>query len=287
MAIKVGGTTVVSDARAISNVISITGLTTALSPGQGGTGLSAVGTTGNILVSNGSIWTSAAPAASGGSGLFNTSITSATGYAVTSSMATAYTASATAGKRYIVHSIQVANINGTASADISGQFSGTTYSSTAFAFLVPIPAGSAVELLKKPKILQPSDLIQLQASLDSYLHATIIIEEVSGTAHFGVGVDITSATTYTDLHIATGNSVLESILLANDDGSNDVKARVIWADGSDTIQGYFVYDLIVPADSTIEIFEQPKYLPSGHKIRVYANQANRLESTISGKLTGT
>ena len=73
----------------------------------------------------------------------------------------------------------------------------------------------------------------------------------------------------------------------DDDGSNDVKARVIWADGSDTIQGYFVYDLIVPADSTIEIFEQPKYLPSGHKIRVYANQANRLEATISGKLTGT
>jgi hypothetical protein len=41
--------------------------------------------------------------------------------------------------------------------------------------------------------------------------------------------------------------------------------------------------LIVPADSTVEICEQPKYLASGYKLRVYANQADRLEVTASGK----
>ena len=43
-----------------SDITSITGLTTALSVGQGGTGLTAPGTTGNILTSNGTAWVSSA-----------------------------------------------------------------------------------------------------------------------------------------------------------------------------------------------------------------------------------
>ena len=44
---------------------SLTGLTTAITPAQGGTGLTAVGSSGNLLTSNGTAWTSTAPAASG------------------------------------------------------------------------------------------------------------------------------------------------------------------------------------------------------------------------------
>ena len=47
---------------------SLTGLTTPLSVGQGGTGLSAVGTSGNVLTSNGSAWVSSAPAITKGLG---------------------------------------------------------------------------------------------------------------------------------------------------------------------------------------------------------------------------
>jgi len=219
----------------------------------------------------------------GGSGLFNTSISSSTGYAVTTSMATAYTAAATAGKTYIVHSIHVTNI-GTVSADVTGQFSGTNYSSISFAHTVPVPVGSSVEMLKKPKVLQPSNLIQLQASVTATLHATIVIEEVDGTDLFGKGVDVTASATYTDLHTATANSVLESILLSNDDGTNDLKARVVWTNGANAIQGYYAYDLIVPADATVEVLEQPKFLPSGFKVRVYSNVADRLEAMIAGKV---
>ena len=46
-----------------SDITSITGLTTALSPAQGGTGLTAVGTSGNVLISNGTAWVSSTPAA--------------------------------------------------------------------------------------------------------------------------------------------------------------------------------------------------------------------------------
>ena len=46
-----------------SDITSLSGLTTALSAGQGGTGITAPGTAGNVLTSNGSGWTSAPPAA--------------------------------------------------------------------------------------------------------------------------------------------------------------------------------------------------------------------------------
>lgn len=259
MAIKISGTTVINDSRQLQNVASVdtTTVDTLKAAGLGG---------------------------GGGSGLFNTAISSATGYAITTSMATAYTAPATAGIEYVVHSIQITNIDGVNSADVTGQFSGTTYSSISFATNIPVPAGTSVELLKKPKVLQPSDLIQLQASADGDLHATITIEPITETKLFGAGVDITSGATYTTLHTATANSVIESILLSNDDsGALDVKATVVWTNAADTIQGYFVFDLIVANDSTVEILEQPKFLQNGFKVRVLANQADRLEAIIAGK----
>jgi hypothetical protein len=44
-----------------SDITSITGLTTALATSQGGTGMGSPGSSGNILISNGSIWTTAKP----------------------------------------------------------------------------------------------------------------------------------------------------------------------------------------------------------------------------------
>jgi hypothetical protein len=51
MAIKVGGTTVIDDSRA-ANVVSITGLTTALSVAQGGTGVTTSTGTTSVVLSN-------------------------------------------------------------------------------------------------------------------------------------------------------------------------------------------------------------------------------------------
>ena len=217
--------------------------------------------------------------AAGGSGQFNTGLTGATAYAVTTSMATALTANASSSYRTVIHSIHVTNIS-TSEVTVSGEMQ----ASFSFAHTIPIPAGSSVELLKQPKVLGPSETIELQASANSALQATIIAEQKEDTDLWDAQVDITSAATWTDLYTSTSNpSVVQSILLANDDGTNDVKARVVWTDGSDNIQAYLCYDLIVPADSTVELCEQPKYLASGYKLRVYANQADRLEVTASGK----
>ena len=303
MAIKVGGTTVVDDSRNIT-AISITGLTTPLTVAQGGIGAAtltlnnvllgngtsaplsvAPGTAANVLTSNGTTWTSSAPAASsgGGSGLFNTSITTASSTAVSTAAANVFAAASTAGQRYIIHSLHLTNISGASSAEVTAQIIGTTYPSISLANTLPVPANSAVELLKKPKVLQPSDYIRLNANVDSVLHATATIEQVTNATLFGGGIDITAAATYADLHTATANSVIESILLTNDDLTLDVKATVVFTNSSNTIQGYYAYELVVPADATVEILEQPKFLENTFKVRVQANQANRLEAIIAGK----
>lgn len=282
MAIKISGTTVIDDSRNLININS--GLGVGIQSGgavigSGVTTLNFVGTGNTFAISGGTVDISISGGAGGGggSGLFNTGITSAVGYTVTDSMATAYTATDTA----VIHSIHITNIDGTNSADISGQLYAGAYS---IAYTVPVPAGSSVELLKQPKILTTGQTLQLQASAAGDLHATISIEPQAGsTAYIGVGTDITAAATYTDLWTATADSVLQGILLSNDDGASDVKATVVWTDGSDNIQGYFTYDMVIPADATVEILEQPKFLPSGYKVRVQANQANRLEAILSAK----
>jgi hypothetical protein len=82
--------------------------------------------------------------------------------------------------------------------------------------------------------------------------------------------------------------MIESIMLVNDSSSGfDVKSTVAWTNSSNTVQAYFAYDLTIPANSSVEILEAPKFLPNGHRIRVSANQPDRIEAIISGKVTGT
>jgi hypothetical protein len=85
LAVTNGGTGVTSTAAAPfalkganADITSLTGLTTALSAAQGGTGLTAAGTNGNVLTSNGSTWVSSAPAG-GGSMIFIASATPSSG----------------------------------------------------------------------------------------------------------------------------------------------------------------------------------------------------------------
>jgi uncharacterized membrane protein len=220
----------------------------------------------------------------GGSGLFNTAISGSGYLAVDTTAANVYAAASTSGKRYIIHSLHVTNISTTVSGDLTAEVIGATYPTISLANTLPIPIGTAVELLKKPKVLQPSDYIRLVSNASSTLHATATIEEVTGTDHFGVGADITTAGAYTTVHTATANSIIESILLVNDDPTLDVKARVTYNDSLNNILGYYAFDIIVPADATVEVLEQPKFLENTNKIRVYANQGNRLEAVIAGKV---
>lgn len=55
MAIQINGTTVIDNSRVLTN------LGAAITPAQGGTGVTSVGTTGNVLTSNGTAWVSTEP----------------------------------------------------------------------------------------------------------------------------------------------------------------------------------------------------------------------------------
>ena len=240
------------------------------------------GTSGNILTSNGTSWVSSTPTA-GGSGLFNTSISASVGYAVTTSSAAAFTAPATASRRYIVHSIHVTNI-GTVAANITTELTGTTYSSgISLSNTLPVPVGGAVELLKKPKVMQPSDVINMLSDQASTLHATIIYETSTDVKYFGSGVDVTTDATYTDLYTMTADSVLESVLVVNDSIDSDSKVTLVWTNGSNVIQGYYAYDFIIALNSTVELLEKPKFVTSGYKLRIQSNVGNRVEAIVAGK----
>jgi hypothetical protein len=268
-------------------VISVAGATGAVSNAQvaaGFTSAIAPGTTGNVLTSTGTTWVSSAAPPSTTPFLFNTSISTGVGYLVTTSMAAAFTAPATAGRRYIIHSIQVTNI-GTVDSFVSGELTGTTYpTGISFGDTVSVPTRTTVELLYKPKILQPNDAIGLQAGNASTIHATITIEIVEDDKYFGRGVDVTSAATYVDLYVASANSVIESVLISNDEPNlTDALATVVWTNASDTIQGYFAFDFLIPNDATVELLQQPKFIPNGFKVRVQSNNANIIEAIIAGK----
>ena len=120
-----------------------------------------------------------------------------------------------------------------------------------------------------------SDTIELQASSNSALQATVSAERQENTDLAAASVESTDTGTNT-LVTLSGASVFESILCTNDDGTNDVKATVSWTNGSNTVQSYLSYELVIPAGASVELLERPLAMPSGHRIRVLANQANRL-----------
>lgn len=98
-----------------SDITSLTGLTTALSVAQGGTGLTSSGTSGNVLTSNGTGWTSS-PVASGAMTLISTQTASSSASLSWSS-----------GLTYDQYMIVFDNLNNTATAvDLAITFSGST-----------------------------------------------------------------------------------------------------------------------------------------------------------------
>jgi hypothetical protein len=225
----------------------------------------------------------------GGSGLFNSSINVATGYAVTSSLANAVVFSANA----TIYSIYVTNIGPdvNAAVTVTADFTPTDSSANVSMFRnIPIPSRSSVEMLKKPQVVKANDIIKMQsfvngAAASSNAHVTIVYETTAlssfdrATALAGTG--------YSTLYTATGSpAVIESIKIVNQDTAFGNHAiSIIWTNSSNTIQGYIAKDIILPANSTIELCEAPKYLYSGDKLDIYSSYANVVSVFASAKRT--
>ena len=225
----------------------------------------------------------------GGSGLFNSAINVATGYAITSSLANAVVFSANA----TIYSIYVTNIGPdvNAAVTVTADFTPTGSSANVSLFRnIPIPSRSSVEMLKKPQVVKANDIIKMQSFVNgtaasSNAHVTIVYETTTLSSF-----DRASAladTGYSTLYTATGSpAVIESIKVVNQDTAFGNHAiSIIWTNSGNTIQGYIAKDIILPANSTIELSEAPKYLYSGDKLDIYSSYANVVSVFASAKRT--
>ena len=212
----------------------------------------------------------------GSHGFFDTGINNVVVGTPSSSGTTLFTAPSTSTVRYIVHSVQVSNttlgsMNFTASQVISG--GSTVY----WAYNLPIPGTSAVEILKRPKVMNPNDLLNAISSTSGALSVTVTYSTITTTSLVGSGINATR--TMASLVTAGGNgAVFDSILVVNS-GSVTDGVSVIITDGSNNVQSYLSYLLPIPVGSTIELLESPKMLTNGWKLQ--ATSSNSSSSIVA------
>lgn len=209
-------------------------------------------------------------------------VTNQLGYQITN-VTTSCGLTVASGHKAIVRSIHVTNI-GAVSANLNAeiQYLGTT--SVSLATSMAIPVGSSVEILERPKVLNPTDVIRFSGSVTNVLHVTVVWEDNMDPTYFGGGLNLTN-TDFADAYISSGvNSCLESVLLVNYGVStNNATATVVWTDGSNNIIGYYCNNMVVPLNGTLELLQNVKRLPVGYKIRVASQVSNRVAVHVAGK----
>lgn len=295
-----------------------------------GTSLTAFGTAGQVLCSNGPgaapAWASVAgggggSTVAGGSGIFNTSISNQIGYTLVGDAFTAtYTNTgtgiiaimpSTTATRYILHSLHVTNV-AASDAEVTGRFEltngrgGALVADTAinnvsfFASRLPVPSGSAVELLKKPQVLYPNDLIRLQSTsanggggVNGQLYAYLTFEGSTDYTYQSGNLNLASSspTTVYNSVLNTGTttstafpSVVESMRVTNYSNVADYRITVAWTNSIGTVQTYLAYNMLIPAFATVELLEKPKRLAAGDLIRATPEAPNVISMQVSGRI---
>lgn len=218
------------------------------------------------------------------SSMFDTSLSNTAFYVAQTTQSTAWSAPSTTGVRHVIRSVTATNIGSTDSSITLETVMSSGAGTIALAHQVPVPTGGAVELLLKPKVYQPGDNLVAVAGHAATVQLTITYSTISDTSLWTTGADFVTANTMLDLRVGQGQGeVLESILLANDDGVSPVDVQVAITDSGNNVQGYLVFNYTVSPKSTVEVLDAPKFLAAGYKLRALATSANRLEVTVTGR----
>jgi len=264
---------------------------------------------------NGDAWDlvpTASTAGGGGSGTFDTGITTSVYVSVSSGSTTisadlnnifigpgiAYSFPSTAGLEYVIESIHIVNKAG-ADLYFSGRqdFSGGV--NVPIANRVIIPYQGALELLEQPRVASPSDVLRFQALTgvgtdatghDGGLDAFIILSPKTDTNYVGVGKTITT----TDQEVFTSVTnpfVVQSISIINYDMNVDADVSVSVFRGGTVGNiaatgvrlGYLAYNLTIPKNSTVEICQKPKHLRASDSILVTTTPINSVGIVVAGK----
>ena len=223
---------------------------------------------------------------------FNTGITSSFSAVLTGIGGSIITFPSTAGKQYIVYSIHAANVAaGNTEVNVTGAFDFNGGERSYFAYSVPIPTGTGIDLLIQPQILNPSDQIAMRGldydrnGADSVVEVHVSYQEKTSTEYFGVGFG-TVGIGFTDpIGIYTSStypSVIQSIRLTNrtDTGAYPISLSI--ANGVSTIR--IVDNLIIPKYGSVEIIDSsPKRLNLNDILNVQVDQTSTIDVQVSGK----
>jgi len=226
---------------------------------------------------------------------FNTGITTTVVATATGIGTTVLTLPATADTQYLVYSIFASNVaTGNTEVNFIGAFDFTTgYGGgqrSYFAYNIPIPTGTSIELLEQPQILNANDRITIRstdysrAGTDDIVKVFITYEEKSGSDYFGVGISTAGLGVTTPVGVYTSStypSVVQSIRLVNKTDTGSYPVTVDVTTGASTTK--LVDNLIVPKYGSVELLAQPKRLLTDDVIKITVDQAETIEAQISGK----
>jgi hypothetical protein len=230
-------------------------------------------------------------AVSADSYLFNTGITSSFSAALVGIGSTIFTFPTTVGKKYIVHSLICSNVStGNTEVNVIGAFDfNTSGQRSYFAYNVPIPTGTAVEVMKQPQVLNPSDKIVMRSTnfnrigTDNIIEAYVTYQEKTSTTLFGLGIGTAGFATTDITGIYTSStypSVVQSIRLVNVTDSGGYPVSVQITNGLTTTR--LVDNLIVPKYASVEVLDAPKRIETNSVIQLQLDQAYTISAQVSG-----
>jgi hypothetical protein len=204
---------------------------------------------------------------------FNTYIDGTQYYTIGANLtSTIVLAGGSQNSRYILRSMHITNISG----NKAYLYSNVVYASgntAVMANLIQLPVGQSMEMIQRPQILSPGDVIYIQGlnnlltPNNAILSATFTYEGIyDDQGYIGSGVTIPRSNVNTQI-VDSGTTALifESIKVVNitSDPVN-FTSYVSWANGSP--RGYYTYNLPIPANSTVEVIDRSKYVQLGDKI---------------------
>jgi len=283
ISLSVSGVSTVSGVKISSGIITSSnpGITTVVYYGDGSnlTGVAAAGSGGG----------------GGDGGDFNVGITT-TKYASASDDIDGFTAIAvtfpsTVGKTYLVESIHVTNVS-VGDLYITSRIDYDGGENVPFTNKVLIPEQGAIDIIDETIICNPSDNIRFAAyngigvtaaGILNGLDCFVTYTEKEDTNYIGIGS--TTKSTFTDetIFTSTGNpSVINTITLTNNSDVADIDASVSVFRGGTIRQGYFVYNLTIPQNSSVQILPKAKRLNATDTIVVNSTSTS-LGINVAGK----
>ena len=207
---------------------------------------------------------------------------------------TVFTFPSTAGKQYVIESINAANVDtsvgvGT-TVNIIASIQDTSGEQTYIAYNVPVVNGGLIELLKNAMVAGPSDAIKMWITDGNYAGVNNAVEvymnftEFTSTEYIREYASTVSIATTNVTGIFTSTtypSVIESIHLANRTDIGDYPVSVTITNGVTTT--FLAKDLLIPRYSTVDILDRPKRIELNGTLGIKVGQTSTIDVIIAGK----